>query len=95
MSSGHPRSGSGTTPLLQVPVADEEGEEAGKTRGRYNDDKGIVEGGDVGVDDGFLEFFWKREDDGDGLADGLEHLGGDHAGVLGEVRSEPGAEDGA
>jgi hypothetical protein len=91
----HPSTDTRASPLLQVPVPDEEREEAGKSRSRYDDDERQVEGGDVRIDDGFLELLWKPEDVGHGLADTLERLRGDHADILGQIGVELGAEYGS
>jgi len=91
----HPTSDARAAALLQVPVADEERKQAREARGGDDDDEGVVERGNVRVDDGLLELFWELKDDGDGLPDSLEGLRGDLAHVLRQVRVELRAEDGA
>jgi hypothetical protein len=83
---------------FQVPVPNEEGCKAGETGSGDDNDKGPVEGSDVGAHDGLLELLGEGEDDGDGLADGVEGLGRDGVragGVLLQVVAEFGAEDSA
>ena len=87
-----PRTDTGSS-FLQFPIPNEEGEQARENRSRDDDDEGVVERGNVGVDNLVLELLVERKDDGDGLQDGLEGLLGDHVGVLGKVGAELGAED--